>query len=89
MYLHLGKDTVVSKNSVVAIFDIDNTTWSYLTRDYLSAAEKKGNVINISDDIPKSFVVCAADNGGQTVYLSQLASSTLMKRSENFVFTEP
>ena len=84
MYLHLGNDIVVRKNEILAVFDLDNTSQSYQTRGYLSAAEKAGRVVNAAgDEIPKSFVVCAAPDGQQTVYLSQLNSSTLLKRSES------
>ncbi len=34
------------------------------------------------NELPKSFVVCARE-GRQTVYLSQLNSSTLLRRSES------
>jgi len=82
MYLHLGNDVSVRKREIVAIFDLDNTSQSALTRRYLSAAEKTGSVVNAAgDELPKSFVVCARD-GRQTVYLSQLNSSTLLRRSE-------
>ena len=82
MYLHLGKNVVVAKKDVVAVCDLDNASQSYITRAYLAAAEKSGRVINVSDDLPKSFVVCIGDDGAQTVYLSQLASATLLKRAE-------
>ena len=84
MYLHLGNDIVVRQNEILAVFDLDNTSQSYQTRGYLSAAEKAGRVVNAAgDEIPKSFVVCVGADGQQTVYLSQLNSSTLLKRSEN------
>ena len=85
MYLHLGKNTVVTQKSVICICDLDNTTSSFITRDYLTRAEKSGRVINVSDELPKSFVVCQED-GGQRVYLSQMASSTLLKRAEGVGF---
>lgn len=82
MYLHLGNDVVVRKSDVVGIFDLDNTSQSALTRNYLAAAEKAGSVVNAAGlELPKSFVVCA-DGERQTVYLSQLNASTLFKRSE-------
>ena len=81
MYLHLGKGTVVSKTEIVAIFDLDITSQSHLTRKYLSMAEKSGQVVNVSEDIPKSFVVCER-NGKRTLYLSQMSSATLLKRAE-------
>ncbi|MEL4107106.1 DUF370 domain-containing protein [Oscillospiraceae bacterium WX1] len=85
MYLHLGQNVVVPTGSVVGIFDLDNTTGSHLTRAFLSRAEKAGQVVNVSADLPKSFIVCR-DGGITTIYLSQLASSTLFKRSETIRF---
>ena len=81
MYLHLGKGTVVNTAEIVAIFDLDITSQSHLTRRYLSMAEKSGQVVNASEDIPKSFVVCERD-GKRTLYLSQMSSATLLKRAE-------
>ena len=83
MYLHLGNDVVVRKDEILGIFDLDNTSQSIVTRKYLSAAEKTGCVVNAAGlELPKSFVVCDR-NGKQTVYLSQLNSSTLLKRSDS------
>jgi len=82
MYLHLGKGTVVNTDIIIGIFDLDITSQSHLTRKYLSMAEKAGQVINAAEDIPKSFVVCSED-GKLTVYLSQMACSTLLRRSES------
>ncbi len=90
MFLHLGNDVVVRKADVVAIFDLDNTSQSHRTRRFLAAAERAGQVINAAgSELPKSFVVCAAD-GVQRIYLSQLNASTLLKRSgsERFAVTE-
>lgn len=85
MYLHLGQNVVVPMKTVIGVFDLDNTTGSHITRAFLKNAEKAGQIVNISDDLPKSFIVCSED--GQTkIYLSQLASSTLLKRSETIRF---
>jgi len=79
MYLHLGQNTVVRTASVVGIFDIENTSTSRLTRNYLSQAEKSGQVVNVSTELPKSFVVCR--EGKRTVvYISQISPATLKKR---------
>ena len=43
MYLHLGQDTVVKFDSVLGIFDMDTSTVSKFTRDFLSKAEKDAN----------------------------------------------
>lgn len=80
MYLHLGEDTLVFQKDILGIFDMDNATVSVHTRRYLSAAQKKGNVVNINYELPKSFVVCE-NEGEEKVYISQLSPTTLKKRS--------
>ena len=58
MYLHLGQSTVITHDEIIGIFDLDNTTVSKKTRDYLSKAEKEGRVNVVSYELPKSFIVC-------------------------------
>lgn len=83
MYLHLGSGVVVRKSDVLGVFDLDNTSTSVITRKYLSQAEKAGRVVSVAEgELPKSFVLCAGPEG-QRVYLCQLNSSTLLKRSES------
>lgn len=79
MYLHLGNNKMIKMQDVVGIFDLDSTTISKKTRDFLAEAEKKGEVISVSFELPKSFVVCKNEEG-RKIYLSQLSSSTLHKR---------
>jgi hypothetical protein len=81
MYLHLGQNVVVPKESIIGIFDLDNASWSHITRKYLNNAEKYGKIINVSEEIPKSFIVCA-----EKIYLSQLSSQTLLKRTSNTIW---
>ena len=83
MYLHLGSSVIIHQDDVLGIFDLDNTTASYLTRDFLSKAEREGRVVSAGDDLPKSFLLCRDRQGRDTVYLSQLAASTLLKRLES------
>ena len=80
-YLHLGKGTVVNTVDIIGIFDLDITSQSHLTRRYLRLAEQAGQVVNAAEDIPKSFVVCR-DGEKTRVYLSQMASATLLRRAE-------
>ncbi|MBO5059877.1 MAG: DUF370 domain-containing protein [Clostridia bacterium] len=82
MYLHLGNDVVVDLKTVVGIFDMDNTTVSYQTRNFLAAAQKDGIVIDVTEDLPKSFIV-TEENGKTSVYISSLASRTLYGRAKS------
>ena len=83
MYLHLGQNEIVADRSVIGIFDLDKCSMSKRTRDYLSAAEDEGVVLDVSGDLPKSFVVCDHPYHRQIVYLSQLNPSTLKNRAES------
>ncbi len=79
MYLHLGEKTVIRTEDIVGIFDLDNTTVSKNTRDFLAKAEKNGEVVNVSYELPKSFIVCV-EREEKKVYISQIAVSTLNRR---------
>jgi len=81
MYLHLGQSVVVPEADVIGIFDLDNTTGSHITRKFLGDAEKAGCVVNVSDELPRSFIVSGKDKEIK-VYLSQLSPQTLLKRTQ-------
>lgn len=86
MYLHLGNDIIVKKSDIVGIFDLDASTVSKTTRDFLSKAEKSGKVTNVSSELPKSFVVCK-EKKGEKIYICQLSPITLIKRSDTTNYT--
>ncbi len=81
MYIHLGEDTVVCGGNIIGIFDIENTSVSKHTKHFLNSSEKKGNVFNVSYEMPKSFIVCSDKNKRETVYISQISTATLRKRA--------
>jgi len=72
---------VISEADVIGIFDLDNTTGSHITRKFLGDAEKAGSVINVSDELPRSFIISGKDRN-ITVFLSQLSPQTLLKRTQ-------
>lgn len=81
MYLHLGQETVVMLRDVIGIFDIETSSIGKDTRWFLSRAEKDMMVTNVSNDLPKSFVLCS-DNGAMRVYISQISTATLKRRTK-------
>lgn len=85
MYLHLGQDTVVKMSELIGIFDMDNTTVSKHTRQFLADAQKAGRVFNVSPELPKSFIVCKDRNGKETVYISQISAATLRGRAQTYL----
>ena len=81
MYLSIGKDLAVRESSIIGIFDLDNTSTSTRTREFLNRAEQEGSVVPC-DDLPKSYLL-TAEYGLERVWLTPLSAYTLEKRLEN------
>ena len=84
MYLSIGYDFSVRESSIIGIFDLDNTSTSKKTREFLDRAEENGEVIPC-DDLPKAFVL-TAEYGFNRVHLTSLNAYTLEKRLQNPVY---
>ncbi|HIV02562.1 MAG TPA: DUF370 domain-containing protein [Candidatus Aphodoplasma excrementigallinarum] len=81
MYLHLGSDVVVSQSEVIAILDLDTTSVSKITRQFLDSTQKGGRVVEVSKgDLPKSYVLCGGKDS-YCIYVSPLSAQTLYKRA--------
>ncbi len=80
MYLHLGDRVSIHKSTIVGIFDLENTTIGSDTRAYLNRLEQDGHVINVSSEMPKSFIVCMKQET-EFAYISSISVSTLKKRA--------
>jgi len=85
MYLHLGQDLIVRQKDVIGIFDLDNVSSSHITRKFLKQADQAKQIALVAEDIPKSLVLVNID-GRTTLYLSQLSTATLQKRSAGIGF---
>mgnify|MGYP003542896137 FL=1 len=81
MYIHLGNNIMLPTNEIIGIFDLENTSVSKRTRDFFFFFEKAGRVITVSYDLPRSFVVAGKNKDDIKVYISQISSSTLLKRT--------
>ena len=80
MYLNIGQDTIITDKNILGIFDLDNTTVSKSTREYINTASKNGECITVSfEELPKSFIVVAEDKKIE-IYISPLNTSTIFKR---------
>lgn len=79
MYIHIGSNTVVNIKDVIAIIDMDKTTVSKNTRSFLTYAQKHGMVVNVSEELPKSAIICNY-KGINRVYISQISPATLYGR---------
>ena len=79
MYLNIGGDFSVRGETIVGVFDLDNTSWSARTREFLAQAEKNGQAVDAADELPKSFVL-TQEYGEQRVYLTRANAAVLQRR---------
>ncbi|MBE7024600.1 MAG: DUF370 domain-containing protein [Ruminococcaceae bacterium] len=75
MYIHIGGAYAVRMSEIVGIMDMENTSTSWVTREFLRKKEKEGRVITTTPELPKSFVVT-----GEYVYITPVTAATLEKR---------
>lgn len=80
MYLNIGTEVLIKEKDVLGFFDLDNTTVSKSTREYINTAEKNGECITVSfEELPKSFIV-TTEKEKRKIYISPLNTSTIFKR---------
>jgi len=77
MFMFLGGEVSVRSDDVVGIFDIEECSVSRMTADYLNACQRNGRIVNVSEDMPKSFVVTV-----DKTYISNVSHSTIVKRGK-------
>lgn len=82
MYIELGQDAVISDKDIIGIFDLDTSTVSKKTRDYLNKAEKEKNTVTVSFyDLPRSFTVTAKNKDAQKIIISPLSVNAVTAKT--------
>lgn len=77
MYLNLGQ-TVLPAGEIVGIFDLDNASWAFKTREFLERSERENRAVWLTGDLPRSFVLCRDGR----VFFSPLSAAALKGRAE-------
>lgn len=83
MYLHIGKGKTVKEEKIIGIFDLDTSTVSSVTKDFINRKEKEGLTEYEDYDLPRSFVLCNERKGKAKVILSRISSVGLKERAES------
>lgn len=81
MFVHIGSGKSLKKKEVIGIFDLDTSTVSKITREFISGKEKMGEVKYNDSDLPRSFIL-SGDNKKSEVYLSRISTAGLGARLE-------
>ena len=78
MFLFLGGNVTVDDRSVIGIFNIEECTVSGITNEHLRVRQKQGRIVTVSDDLPKSLIVCTDKS-----YISNMSNLTRNKREKS------
>ena len=68
----ITKEKAVRRRDVIGVFDLDSATVSGVTKNFLSAAEKSGEIEG-TDNLPKSFILINKDKNNRIYFSSRLA----------------
>jgi len=91
MYLHVGNGITIRKKSIIGIFDLDSSTVSRVTKEYIGKNQKEGNIAYGDYDLPRAFVLHEENEGKNKRYkikLSRISSSGLLQRIESNDYSE-
>jgi hypothetical protein len=81
--VHLGKNGTVQLKDIVGIFDLDSSTESEITKDFLKRSEKEYKITNLLYDLPKSFVVTTYGDMENIYMLSNSVETEIKRMGEN------
>jgi extracellular matrix regulatory protein B len=77
MYLHLGGDVLIKKDSVVAIIDLEIAAEGKNNNNFLNNIKDNNKLMYITEHGKEKSLIITNDN----YYLSPISSTTLYKRS--------
>lgn len=77
--INIGGTTVLYKEDILGVFDLDAASTKIDTKRYLSAMEQAKRLINVAPDLPKSFIVLSKGIREQ-VYMTSLSVASLHGR---------
>lgn len=79
MYLHIGNGITVRKKNIIGIFDLDTSTVSKITRNFINKNEKAGLLEYGDYDLPRAFILIE-EKGSKKIKLSRISTQGLKMR---------
>ena len=80
-FLPLENNRFVKKQGILGIFDLDKSTYTRVTKNFLNKAQQQAKVSTLSMGLPKSFILYD-DGVKEQVYLSVFGSSVIKERAK-------
>ncbi|MBO5914911.1 MAG: DUF370 domain-containing protein [Clostridia bacterium] len=81
-YLQLEKGESIDKKEIIGIFDLEKAGVSSATNELFRRKEDEHGVVNLSNDLPKSFILCEGEYS-DTIYISGISTESIKKRIKN------
>ncbi len=80
-FLHAGNKLSIVSKDIVGIFDMDTSTVSKVTKNFLNKSQSKGEIEIATTEIPKSFIlICKRKERKPKTVISQFNTTTLCQR---------
>ena len=74
---------MIRSDELIGVFDIEKTSVSADTRNFLSISAKRGNEVSCTEDIPRSFIVTFdREKLDEKVCISRISPATIEKRTK-------
>ena len=71
---------MIKDEEIIGIFDIDICTVEKRLRDYLRDVQQEGNITEVAEDLPQSFIVTK-----DRVYISGISTGILRQRTRQII----
>lgn len=84
MYLHIGKGKTLKDKDIIGIFDLDTSTVSEKTKEFLNKKEKEKLTEYADFDLPRSFILCKNKDKKYKVVFSRISTVGLKDRAEEY-----
>ena len=81
--LSLAPATLIPRDAIVGIFDLDTATVSGHTRDFLRRAQGAGAVVTVGEELPQSFIVSSERVFAAITLVGESAQNTIYLLSQN------
>ena len=83
MYLHIGKDTLIDTNGIIAILNIETLEKKENLENVCKNLKISDNIIDVSEGNKKTLIVMQGKNKNRG-YISNISSITLGKRTSKY-----
>lgn len=83
MYVHIGNDTVINSEEIIAILDIKSLEKKDSLKNVCKNLKISDNIIDVSEGNKKTLIVMQGKNKNRG-YISNISSITLGKRTSKY-----